>query len=88
MAGIDTNAVFTIAKANSSTLNTVPITNGQMIFVDDTRQIYFDYNNIRQYYCQPIKTTKSEAFSIISPAETYYYFTDENTMFYYEVGRG
>ena len=88
MADLNTNAVFTVAKANSSTLSNVPITNGQMILVDDTRQIYFDYNDIRQYYCQPIRTTKSEAFGIAAPAEAYYYFTDENTMFYYEAGRG
>ena len=34
MADLNTNAVFTVAKANSSTLSNVPITNGQMIFVD------------------------------------------------------
>lgn len=48
------NIVYTI----SSKLNDLPINNGQMIFVSDTSQIYFDFENKRVYYGNYVATNE------------------------------
>lgn len=73
-------SVFSIAKANSTSLSRVPVEDGQMVFVDDTKQIFFDYNGIRQYYCMPIEITEQKRLTTISPAKAYYYVIDTNVM--------
>lgn len=73
-------SVFSIAKANSASLSRVPVENGQMVFVDDTKQIFFDYNGVRQYYCMPIEITEQKRLTTIDPAKAYYYAVDTNIM--------
>lgn len=73
-------SVFSIAKANSTSLSRVPIEDGQMVFVDDTKQIFFDYNGMRQYYCMPIEITEQKRLTMIAPAEAYYYVIDTSVM--------
>ena len=46
--------VYTI----SSKLDDLPINNGQMIFVSDTSQIYFDFENERVYYGNYVATNE------------------------------
>lgn len=53
---------FSVVKTtyDKITSGIIPIVNGQMIFTTDTKQIFIDYNDERQYYCQPISKTTEE----------------------------
>lgn len=76
-------ANFTVAKVSSKNLNRVPIIESQMIFVPDTKEIYFDYANERVSYCQPEVKTFAEWLDLndkVYPAGTLLVYTDRTSV--------
>lgn len=74
----DTNAVKPIWKlcaTNSDRLGDFLIKDGQLIFIQDTQVIAFDWNGKRKYYNQIIELEKdSDRENLLEPINRKYYF--------------
>ena len=66
-------------------LDLLPISNGQLIFVRDSRKICHDYNNERIEYGQIIVLTdESHRLSIAKPFNTFYFVLDTRVLWRYQ----
>ena len=63
----------------------LPISNGQLIFVRDSRKICLDYQDERTEYGQIIVLTdESHRLSIVKPFNTFYFVLDTHVLWRYE----
>jgi hypothetical protein len=68
-------------------LNLLPISNGQLIFVRDSRKICLDYQDARVEYGQIIVLTdENHRLSIAQPFNTFYFVLDTRVLWRYESG--
>jgi hypothetical protein len=66
-------------------LDLLPISNGQLIFVRDSRKICHDYNNERIEYGQIIVLTdENHRLSIAKPFNTFYFVLDTRVLWRYQ----
>jgi hypothetical protein len=66
-------------------LELLPISNGQLIFVRDSRKICLDYADARVEYGQIIVlTNESHRLSIDNPFNAFYFVLDTRTLWRYE----
>ena len=66
-------------------LNLLPISNGQLIFVRDSRKICLDYQDTRTEYGQIIVLTdENHRLSIAEPFNTFYFVLDTHVLWRYE----
>ena len=73
-----------------SELDSLPIVDGQMIFVRDTRYIAFDFDGQRKLYTQIVElTTEQDRLSILAPiVGSFYYITETNALWTYQSSQG
>lgn len=65
--------VFSVCATKSDKVKSLPIKNGQLIFVQDNGRIAFDYNDKRKFY-NSITTLNSESERVAYSAENDQYF--------------
>lgn len=69
----------------NSKLSSLPIVDGQVIFVSDTKKFYLDMNGLRLGYSDiQVLATESDRTSILAPVEGFYFVDDTNVMWRYK----
>lgn len=80
-------ADFIPVRTNANALSAVPIVDGQIIAVYDTKELYLDKGNNRQKYSDIIFDTYSNIITLIAPlSNKIYYATDTNKLLKYSNG--
>ena len=70
-----------------SKLSQLPIENGQLIFINDTRKIFLDFNDIRTEYSQIMVLQNEEhRKNILSPVTGFYFILSTCTLWRYQNG--
>ena len=68
-------------------LGLLPISNGQLIFVRDSRKVCLDYEGVRTEYGQIIVLTdENHRLSIANPFDTFYFVLDTHVLWRYQKG--
>lgn len=76
-----------IVYTTKEKLDTIPITNGYIIFCEDEQVIYFDFNDIRQRYDKIVLlTSESERTLLTGVNGSFYFVKDTNVLWYYSDG--
>lgn len=80
----DSNLIYPVLSVCATTgerVKQLPISNGQLIFVQDKHRIAFDYNSKRVFYNQIIELeTELERTSLLAPISDMYYFVIESAV--------
>lgn len=78
------DAILKVISTVGSKASKIPVNNGQLIFVRDTRTIYMDMDNLRTSYTQiQILATDTEREAILAPVSGFYYVLSSNSIWYY-----
>ena len=83
-----TNTAFKIVKTNKAGLNSAEVTNGAVYFVQDTKELYFDYNNVRTSI-QDIIILNNDADRtsiLFAPLNKFYFALDTGKLYLYKDG--
>lgn len=71
----------------NSKLSQLEISNGQLIFVNDTRNIYLDFNGVRTEYSQIIILQKeSDRVKYLTPITAFYFVKETKVLWRFENG--
>ena len=83
-----TNVTFSIVKTNKTGLNNTDINNGAVYFVEDTKELFFDFNSKRTSIKDiEILNTDAERTSILfTPLNKFYFTLDTNLLYLYKDG--
>lgn len=80
---INSEKIFFI-ECNKSQLNSVTIIDGQLIYVKDNYELYWDNDNVRKQISDIIVlNTEEEKNDILAPLNKFYYVKDSNKLYYY-----
>lgn len=73
-----------------SKLGSLPVVDGQMIFVRDARYIAFDFDGQRKLYKETVElATDQDRQSILAPiAGSFYYVAETNALWAYQASKG
>lgn len=83
MAGATKNVMSLIATS-SSRIKDLVIKNGQLIFIQDSGRIAFDFNNKRVFYNQIVELdTDADRQELVSPLNGYYFVIDTGILWTY-----
>ena len=75
------------SRCNKAKLDTVPITDGQIIYVKDTHELYFDVNDTRTKATDIIfLATTQEREGLENPFQSKLYFVLEDATLYFYTG--
>jgi len=81
------NAVMQLVATNSSRIRELPIKNGQLIFVQDSGRIVFDYKDKRVFYNQIVELeTEVERQLLEDPLSGYYFVIGSGCLWFYKDG--
>lgn len=88
MAKTDTDIRFEIVKTNKSLLGTTDISNGCVYFVDDTKELFFDFDSKRSEVKDILVLEKeSERTSILFvPLNKFYFVLETKILWFYKDG--
>ena len=82
-----TKNVLSLIATKSSKIKDLIIKNGQLIFIQDSGRIAFDFNNKRVFYNQIVEIdTDSERLTLNSPMNGYYFVIDTAVLWFYQDG--
>lgn len=71
----------------NSKLAELPIVDGQVIFVSDTKKFYLDMNGLRLGYSDiQVLATDNDRTSMLAPVEGFYFVDDTNVLWRYKGG--
>ena len=74
----DMSPKFTACVTTGSKASQLPIKNGQLIFVKDKQEIWFDFNDKRVHYIDIIVlNTEQERVSLLAPITNKFYYVEE-----------
>lgn len=85
----DTNAknVLSIVATTSSRIKDLVIKNGQLIFIQDSGRIAFDFKDKRVFYNQIVELeTEAERLALDSPFSGYYFVIGTAVLWFYKDG--
>ena len=83
----NTRPVMSLVATSSSRVRDLVIKNGQLIFIQDTGRIAFDFNGKRVFYNQIVELkTEEERLALESPLNGYYFVIDEACLWSYQDG--
>lgn len=81
------SAIVKFYHTTNSKLNELPIVDGQVIFVHDTKKFYLDMSGVRVGYSDiQVLPSDSDRTSILAPVEGFYFVDDTNVMWRYKGG--
>ena len=73
-----TKSILSVCATTASRVKDLPITDGRLIFIQDTSKIAFDFGGKRVFYNQIIElSTEQERTNLIAPVSGKYYFIIE-----------
>jgi len=77
-------SIIKFISASRETLPKIPISNGQLIFVPDNKQIALDFNNNRTIYEElQILQTEEERTSLSHPISAFYFVLETAILYRY-----
>lgn len=77
--------VLKVVSTTSERLGQLPVDYGQLIFVKDTRELYFDHNDNRVLYNQIIiLETEEQRLGMRSPVTSFYFVKETGIIWRYE----
>jgi hypothetical protein len=80
-------AIVKVFSTTNSKLAQLPVSDGNLIFVKDTKSIYLDLNGNRLSYTEitvlPLETDRT---SILAPVEGFYYVEETDILWRYKEG--
>lgn len=77
----DTKQILSAIGTTKNKVATLPLKNGQLIFVQDAKSIALDFNGKRVFYNQIVSMqTEDERTSILAPINDLYYFVIETAV--------
>ena len=81
------SAIVKFYHTTQSKLAQLPVSDGNLIFVTDTKKMYLDINGNRLGY-QDIQVlpTETDRTSILAPIEGFYYIEETNILWRYKEG--
>lgn len=80
-------AIIKYVSTIESKLSQLPVGNGQLIFVKDTRKIFLDFNNIRTEYSQIMVLQNEEhRKNILNPVTGFYFVLGTYILWRFENG--
>ena len=84
----NTNTRVTIVKSNKSLLESTPINNGAVYFIQDTKELFFDFESIRTEIKDILTlATDDERTSILFvPLNKFYFILDTQVLWFYKDG--
>lgn len=78
-------AIISLIATSSLKIKTLPIKNGQLIFLTDTGRIVLDCNDTRTFYNQITTLEKdSERIALENPLSGYYFVIDKAEFWFYQ----
>lgn len=85
MADLTNRSILSVCATTSSKVPSLPIKNGQMIFVQDKCRIGFDFNDKRKFYTGVHELdTDSERIALENPDNGYYFVIDTAIFWAYQ----
>ena len=81
------SAIVKFYHTTQSKLAQLPVSDGNLIFVTDTKKMYLDINGNRLGYQDiQILPTETDRTSILAPIEGFYYIEETNILWRYKEG--
>jgi hypothetical protein len=78
------NAVMSLVATSSSRIRQLTIKNGQLIFIQDSGRIAFDFNNKRVFYNQIVEIeNEAERLLMEDPLNGYYFVIGSGCLWHY-----
>lgn len=79
------NTTMKLYTTTSSRLSQLPVKDGQLIFVSDTRKVYLDFNGVRVSYSTINSfSTDKERIEYESPAKGFYFVQGTGVLWNYD----
>ena len=80
-------AIVKLYSTTASKLNQLPVVDGTLTFVKDTRRIYLDMNGVRIEYSDiQILQNEVSRSNLLAPVEGFYFVEETNVMWRYKEG--
>lgn len=80
-------AIVKIYSTTASKLPQLPIVDGTLTFVKDTRRIYLDMNGVRvEYSVIQVLQDENARTGLLAPVEGFYFVEDTSVMWRYKAG--
>ena len=77
----NTAAILSVCATTSNKVKDLVIKNGQLVFVQDTCRIAFDFNGKRKFYNQIVELdSEQERLDLLEPVNGKYYFVIETAI--------
>ena len=77
--------VLSLIATSSNKIRSLPIKNGQLVFIQDLGRIAFDFNDKRVFYNQIVElNTEAERLTLTSPLSGYYFVIDTGVFWFYK----
>lgn len=77
----NTAAILSVCATTSDKVKDLVIKNGQLVFVQDTCRIAFDFNGKRKFYNQVVELdSEQERLDLLEPVNGKYYFVIETAI--------
>jgi hypothetical protein len=77
----NTAAILSVCATTSDKIKDLVIKNGQLVFVQDTCRIAFDFNGKRKFYNQIVELdSEQERLDLLEPVNGKYYFVIETAI--------
>lgn len=85
---MSSSVLFQSVKATRSALDNMAISNGKAYFVQDTEQLFFDYDNTRTEIRDIIiLDTIQDKNDILAPKNKFYFVVENSTLYLYRSGK-
>lgn len=81
------HVVLNLVATSSTRVNSLPVKDGQLIFVQDVGKIAFDFKGKRVFYNQITELeTESERYTLEEPSNGYYFVIGTGCLWFYKNG--
>ena len=81
------SAIVKFYHTTKSKLAQLPVSDGNLVFVTDTKQMYLDMNGNRLGYTDiQVLPTESDRISILAPVEGFYFVEETDILWRYKEG--
>lgn len=83
----ETKKVMQLIATNSNKIRSLPIKNGQLIFIQDLGRIAFDFKDKRVFYNQIVElNSEADRLALDNPLDGYYFVIGSGCLWFYKNG--
>lgn len=83
----ETKKVMRLIATSSSKIRSLPIKDGQLVFIQDLGRIAFDFKGKRVFYNQIVElNTEAERLALENPLDGYYFVIGSGCLWFYKDG--